>query len=111
MSDKLFLAQRDKKIRELYAQGKTVTRLAEIYGLTRQRIAMIVKDLPKHFGMRLKGNARVNALALRRQKKKERVDRILALYNAGQTQIEIAQQFGTAQTNISRIIRRAKRSK
>jgi DNA-binding transcriptional regulator LsrR (DeoR family) len=106
MSTKDFLMARDKDIRELYAQGKTLNQVGELYGLTRQRIATIVKDLPKHFGRgrRRKTVTQASERNERKQQRQRRKEEIAAAYLAGDTQANVGRQFGIPQTSVSLIV-------
>lgn len=106
MPDATLIKQRIDDIRALYAQGKTCNELADLYGLNRSRIAIIVQDLPKHFGEGRKRKVETvrDAADARKQKSQERRDKIVAACKAGQKQAEVALQFGTTQSAVSRLI-------
>lgn len=103
--------QRRQYIRDLYASGKeTCNTIAAKLGLTRQWIAFVVKDIPKHYGANeSKAQAAAKRLELeaRRADTQKIKDEIIQLYEAGYTQEDIALKVGKSQTWISAVIREA----
>ena len=106
MADRLIAHQRADDIKALYTQGHTCNELADLYGLTRSRVAIIVQDLPKHYGLgrKRKVDTIQDAANFRKQKSQERRDKIIAACKSGQTQADVALQFGTTQSAISRLL-------
>lgn len=106
---KPFIVERNEDIKALYMAGSTCNQLADLYGITRQRIAIIVKDLPKHFGVGRKKKPDTKdrsrrSIGIRKTARQEKKEKIIAAYKAGQKQTAIARQFGVVQSYVSRLI-------
>lgn len=109
MTNRLLTNQRNEDIKDLYAQGLTCNELADLYGLSKSYIAIVVKDLPKHFGAGQKRKIGTKdrtkwSIDSRKYKRQEKKEEIIAAYKAGQKQTAIARHFGVVQSYVSRLI-------
>ncbi len=94
---------RNEEIRQRYTYGETIVELGKAFNLSRQRIAIIVADLPKHYGS-IESKQKHETASERRQQKQAEKDKIVAMYVGGMTQEQIALRVGKSQSMISKIL-------
>lgn len=102
--------ERNNAIRARYQAGATLYELADIYGITKQRVAAIVYDLPKHYGVpgnEDKKRAYRQGVNERKASRQVAYDQISEMYKSGLTQLQIAVKVGKTQTWVSTILAKA----